>query len=158
MQAHDLRPPKGAKHARRRVGRGNASGHGTYSSKGLKGQKARSGKPLRAGFEGGQTPLVKRLPKRRGFRNRFRVEYRGVNLQELSVFAAGTEVTPELLKERNIISSLRVPVKVLGDGEIKTSLTVRAHKFSVSAREAIEAAGGQAIELGGTNEGNDDVG
>ena len=158
MQAHDLRPPKGAKHARRRVGRGNASGHGTYSSKGLKGQKARSGKPLRAGFEGGQTPLVKRLPKRRGFRNRFRVEYRGVNLQELSVFAAGTEVTPELLKERNIIGSLRVPVKVLGDGEIKTSLTVRAHKFSVSAREAIEAAGGQAIELGGTNEGNDDVG
>ncbi|HZP26424.1 MAG TPA: 50S ribosomal protein L15 [Dehalococcoidia bacterium] len=158
MQAHDLRPPKGAKHARRRVGRGNASGHGTYSSKGLKGQKARSGKPLRAGFEGGQTPLVKRLPKRRGFRNRNRVEYRGVNLKDLAGFAAGTEVTPELLKERNIIAGVKQPVKVLGDGQLAAALTVRAHKFSATARAAIEAAGGQAIEITGTSESNDDNG
>jgi large subunit ribosomal protein L15 len=158
MQAHDLKPPRGAKHARRRVGRGNASGRGTYASKGLKGQKARSGKPLRAGFEGGQTPLVKRLPKRRGFRNRSRVEYRGVNLKDLAGFAAGTEVTPELLKERNIIAGVKQPVKVLGEGQLAGALTVRAHKFSAAARAAIEAAGGQAIEIGGTSESNDSNG
>lgn len=148
MQAHQLRPPPGAKHARKRVGRGNASGHGTYSGRGIKGQKARTGREPKLGFEGGQTRLIKRLPRRRGFTNIFRVEYAPVNLRELQRFEAGTEITPELLKERGIISSLRKPVKILADGELTKPLTVKAHKFSLTAREKIEAAGGTAVELG----------
>ena len=148
MLAHELRPPKGAKHARRRVGRGNASGHGTYSGRGLKGQKARAGRKPKLGFEGGQTRLIKRLPHRRGFTNAFRVEYSPVNLRDLQQFEAGTEVTPELLKEKRVLRSLRKPLKVLALGELSKPLTVKAHKFSASAREKIEAAGGSAVELG----------
>ncbi len=148
MLAHELRPPKGAKHARRRVGRGNASGHGTYSGRGLKGQKARAGRKPKLGFEGGQTRLIKRLPHRRGFTNAFRVEYSPVNLRDLQQFEAGTEVTPELLKEKRVLRSLRKPLKVLALGELTKPLTVKAHKFSASAREKIEAAGGSAVELG----------
>src|SRR5438445_10807625 len=103
MQAHQLKPPPGARHARKRVGRGNAAGQGTYSGRGLKGQKARSGNKPRRFFEGGQTRLFKRLPFRRGFTNPFRLEYAPVNLHELELFHAGTEVTPELLKERRIL-------------------------------------------------------
>ncbi|HXG36213.1 MAG TPA: 50S ribosomal protein L15 [Dehalococcoidia bacterium] len=147
MIANDLKPPKGARHPRKRVGRGNASGHGTYSTRGLKGQKSRSGKPVRRGFEGGQTPLVKRLPKRRGFTNKFRVDYKEINLRDLNAFEKGAEVTPELLKERGLISNLRKPVKILGDGELTLPLTVHAHKFSQSAKERIEAAGGKAVEI-----------
>lgn len=147
MQAHDLRPPRGAKHARKRTGRGNASGHGTYSGKGLKGQKARSGSSPRRFFEGGQTRLFKALPMRRGFTNRSRKEFSPVNLEALNRFDEGTEVTPEQLKERGVISTLRRPVKVLGGGEIKKALTVRADRFSLSAREKIEAAGGSVIEM-----------
>jgi len=147
MLAHELKPPKGAKHARKRVGRGNASGHGTYSGRGLKGQKARSGRKPRLGFEGGQTRLIKRLPRRRGFTNPFRKEYSPINLRDLERLEAGTEVTPQLLKERGILRSLRQPVKVLAAGELSKPLTVRAHKFSLAAREKIEAAGGSAIEL-----------
>ena len=148
MLAHELRPPKGAKHARRRVGRGNASGHGTYSGRGLKGQKARAGRKPKLGFEGGQTRLIKRLPHRRGFTNAFRVEYSPVNLRDLQQFPAGTEVTPDLLKEKRVLRSLRKPLKVLALGELTKPLTVKAHKFSASAREKIEAAGGSAVELG----------
>ena len=148
MLVHQLRPPAGAKHARKRVGRGNASGHGTYSGKGLKGQKSRAGHKPRLGFEGGQTRLIKRLPHRRGFTNMFRVEYSPVNLRDLRPFEAGTEVTLELLKEKGVLRSLRKPVKVLGLGEISKPLTVKAHKFSSSAREKIVAAGGTAVELG----------
>src|SRR5436309_5518784 len=118
MQAHQLKPAPGAKHSRRRVGRGNAGGTGTYSGRGLKGQKARAGRKPRRFFEGGQTRMMKRLPRRRGFTNIFRVEYQAVNLAELSRFDDGTEVTPELLKERRIVRSLKQPVKILGTGEI----------------------------------------
>ena len=148
MQAHQLKPPPGARHARKRVGRGNASGHGTYSGRGIKGQKARTGREPRLGFEGGQTRLIKRLPYRRGFVNIFRVEYQAVNLRDLQRFEAGTEVTPELLRERRIVRSLRKPVKVLALGELTKPLTVKAHRFSMTAREKIEAAGGKAVQIG----------
>ncbi|MDP2675591.1 MAG: 50S ribosomal protein L15 [Dehalococcoidia bacterium] len=153
MYAHELRPPKGAKHARKRVGRGNASGHGTYSGRGLKGQKARAGRTPRLGFEGGQTRLIKRLPRRRGFTNLFRKEYSAVNLRDLERFPAGTEVTPELLKQSGILSTLRRPVKVLAMGELTRALSVRAHKFSMTAREKIEAAGGSIQEIGNGDSG-----
>lgn len=148
MQAHQLSPDKGSKHARKRVGRGNASGHGTYSTRGLKGQKARAGRKPRRFFEGGQTRLIKKLPHRRGFHNRFRVEYSPVNLDDLRRFDAGTEVTPELMKAKGVLRSLRKPVKVLADGDLGKALTVRAHKFSLTAREKIEAAGGSVVEIG----------
>jgi len=147
MQAHELRPPKGARHKRKRVGRGNASGHGTYSGRGSKGQKSRSGVGIRLGFEGGQTPLIKRLPRRRGFTNIFRVEYVPVNVKQLERFEVGTEVTPELLREVGIIKTLRQPVKVLGGGEITKALMVRAHGFSAVAKGKIEAAGGSVEEV-----------
>ena len=148
MHVHELRPPKGAKHARKRVGRGNASGHGTYSGRGLKGQKARAGRTPLLGFEGGQTRLIKRLPRRRGFTNLFRKEYSAVNLRDLERFPAGTEVTPELLRQSGILSTLRRPVKVLAMGELTRALSVRAHKFSMTAKEKIEAAGGSTQEIG----------
>ena len=147
MQAHELRPPKGARHKRKRVGRGDGSGHGSHSGRGSKGQKARSGGGPRLGFEGGQTPLIKRLPRRRGFTNIFRVEYAPVNLKQLERFEEGTEVTPELLREVGIIKTLRQPVKVLGDGEITKALIVRAHRFSAVAKGKIEAAGGSVEEV-----------
>jgi len=153
MQAHQLKPPKGSKHARKRIGRGNAAGQGTYSGRGLKGQKSRAGNKPRRFFEGGQTRLWKRLPARRGFRNPFRVEYSAVNLVDLERFDAGAEVTPELLKERGVLRSLRKPVKVLAGGELKKALTVRAHKFSVTAKEKIEAAGGSTVEIGNVDGG-----
>ena len=148
MLAHELRPPKGSKHARKRVGRGNASGHGTYSGRGVKGQKARAGHKPKLGFEGGQTRLIKRLPRRRGFTNIFRKEYSAVNLRDLERFDAGTEVTPELLKQSGVLRTLRQPVKVLATGDLTKALTVRVHKFSKTAKEKIEAAGGTAQEIG----------
>ena len=148
MLAHELRPPKGSKRARKRIGRGNASGRGTYSGRGVKGQKSRAGhKPL-LGFEGGQTKLIKRLPRRRGFTNIFRKEYSAVNLRDLERFESGTEVTPELLKESRVLRTLRRPVKVLATGELTKALTVKAHKFSMSAKAKIEAAGGSVQEIG----------
>lgn len=153
MLAHELRPPKGSKHARKRVGRGNASGHGTYSGRGVKGQKSRSGGKPKLGFEGGQTKMIKRLPRRRGFTNMFRKEYSAVNLRDLERFESGTEVTPELLKESRILRSLRRPVKVLATGELTKPLTVKAHKFSMTARAKIEAAGGTVQEIGDGDSG-----
>ena len=147
MLQHELRPPVGSRRKRKRVGRGNASGHGTYSGRGLKGQKSRSGGGVRQGFEGGQLPLVQRMARKRGFTNIFRVEYVPVNLSRLSKFPAGSEVTPEALVQAGVVKNLRRPVKILGDGRLDVALTVRAHKFSALARERIEAAGGVAEEV-----------
>ncbi|TMB99505.1 MAG: 50S ribosomal protein L15 [Chloroflexi bacterium] len=154
MQAHQLKPSPGSRHARKRVGRGNAAGQGTYSGRGLKGQKARSGRKPRRFFEGGQTRLMRRLPRRRGFKNPFRVEYCAVNLSDLRIFDAGAEVTPEFLKERGLIRNLKRPVKVLANGALDRALTVRVHKFSQTAREKIEAAGGSAMEMGNGDSSN----
>jgi len=147
MQAHQLKPARGSTHVKRRVGRGNASGVGTYSGRGLKGQKARAGNKPRRFFEGGQTRLLRRLPRKKGFFNRFRVEYAPVNLSQLNKFEAGTEVTPELLKKLRILRNLNKPVKVLATGEIDRALTITANRFSVTAKEKIAAAGGTVIEL-----------
>jgi large subunit ribosomal protein L15 len=147
MSLSNLRPPKGAKHARKRVGRGPGSGHGKTASRGSKGAKSRSGFRFKRGFEGGQMPLHRRVPKR-GFTNVFRVEYAVVNLDTLAeVFEAGSAVTPELLRERGLVRQSRAPIKVLGRGEITKALTVKAHKFSGSAAEKIAKAGGKAETL-----------
>jgi large subunit ribosomal protein L15 len=144
MSLSNLRPPKGAKHARKRVGRGPGSGHGKTASRGSKGAKSRSGFRFKRGFEGGQMPLHRRVPKR-GFTNIFRVEYAVVNLDTLAeVFEAGSAVTPELLRERGLVRASRAPIKVLGRGEISKALTIKAHKFSGSAAEKIAKAGGKA--------------
>ncbi len=147
MQQHELRSPRGARKGRRRVGRGNASGHGTYAGRGLKGQQARSGYSVKPGFEGGQTPLIRRLPHRRGFRNPFRVQYTPVNLKDLAKLPADSEVTPESLRAAGIVRSLRHPIKILGAGELTVALTVRAHRVSAAARAKIEGAGGAVEEL-----------
>ena len=147
MEQNELRPPKGAKKQRKRIGRGNASGHGTYSGKGIKGQQSRSGYKTRPAFEGGQTPLVRRLPRRRGFRNPFRVAYTPVNLTQLAKFPTDSEVTPESLREAGIVRSLRLPIKVLGGGDLTAALTVRTHRVSAAARAKIEGAGGAVEEL-----------
>ena len=144
MSLNNLRPPKGAKHAKRRVGRGPGSGRGKTASRGTKGAKSRSGFRFKRGFEGGQMPLHRRVPKR-GFHNPFRVEYAVVNLHVLeAVFDAGSAVTPDVLRERGLVRDSTAKIKVLGDGEIKKGLTIRAHKFSESAAKKIAAAGGVA--------------
>ncbi len=144
MSLNRLRPPKGAKHPRKRVGRGPGSGHGKTASRGSKGAQSRSGFRFKRGFEGGQTPLHRRLPKR-GFTNIFRVEYSVVNLDTLAeVFEAGSSVTPEVLRERGLVRKATGKIKVLGRGDITKQLTVRAHKFSGSAAQKIAAAGGTA--------------
>ena len=145
MKLHELQPAAGSKKARTRVGRGLGSGLGKTSGRGQKGQKARSGVGLRPGFEGGQTPLFRRLPKR-GFTNINAKEYTLVNLEQLNVFEDGTEVTPVVLKEAGIIRAEKSGVKVLGNGELTKKLTVKAAKFSKSAEAAITAKGG-SIEV-----------
>jgi len=142
MKLHELTPAPGSKHSRKRVGRGIGSGMGKTATRGHKGQWARSGGGVRPGFEGGQNPLYRRLPKR-GFTNRFRKEYAIVNLDQLNGFAAGTEVTPELLVEQGIVKNAMSGIKILGNGELTVSLTVKANKFSQSAVGKIEAAGGK---------------
>lgn len=148
MRLHDLSSPPGARTERRRVGRGSGSGRGTYSGRGLKGQKARAGGGVAPYFEGGQLPMVKRMPNLRGFTNIFRLEHAEVNVGRLNGFAADGEVTPEAMEAAGIVkSAVGKPIKVLGDGELDRALTVQAHRFSKSAREKIEAAGGSAVEL-----------
>jgi large subunit ribosomal protein L15 len=148
MSLNNLRPPKGAKHAKKRVGRGPGSGHGKTASRGHKGAQSRSGFRFKRGFEGGQMPLHRRVPKR-GFTNIFRIEYAIVNLDALAeVFDAGSSVTPELLRERGLVRKSHVPVKVLGRGDISKKLTVRAHKFSETAAKKITDAGGVAEVIG----------
>lgn len=132
----------GAKHSRKRVGRGVGSGHGTYSCRGLKGQNSRSGGGVHPLFEGGQNPLSKRLPYKRGFNNIFRTEYSVVNVDRLNIFPEGTEVTPETMVSAGIIKGLKKPVKVLGEGELSQKLVVKANKFSETAKSKIEATGG----------------
>ena len=148
MKLNEISDNPGALKVRKRVGRGIGSGKGKTAGRGVKGQKARTGVAVK-GFEGGQMPLHRRVPKR-GFHNPFRVEYAVVNLDTLAeVFDAGSEVTPELLRERGLVRKSHVPVKVLGRGEISKKLTVRAHKFSGSAAQKIAAAGGAAEVLDG---------
>jgi len=147
MKQNELSPSPGSKHTRKRVGRGDGSGHGTYSCRGLKGQKSRSGPGIGLRFEGGQTPLVKRLPHKRGFTNIFKTNYVLVKLQRLEVFDENTEITPQTLLDAGLIRSLKKPVKILGDGELQRSLVVKANKFSESAKKKIEAAGGRAEEI-----------
>ncbi len=142
---HDLAPAPGATHYRKRVGRGPGSGHGKTAGRGYKGQRSRSGYRHQRGFEGGQMPLHRRIPKR-GFTNIFRVEYDIVNLSDLDRFEAGAAVTPEALSDLRLTRRNR-PVKILGDGKIQKALTVSAHKFSASAKAGIEAAGGRCEVL-----------
>jgi large subunit ribosomal protein L15 len=147
MALSNLRPPKGAKHAKKRVGRGHGSGNGKTAGRGHKGAKSRSGFKHKIGFEGGQMPLHRRVPKR-GFRNPFRVEYAVVNLDTLEErFEAGTVVTPDLLRERGLVNGTGRLVKVLARGELAKAFTVQAHKFSGKAAEKIAAAGGSAQTL-----------
>ena len=143
MKIHTIQPAVGAVTSTKRLGRGIGSGLGKTSGKGHKGQWARSGGGVRPGFEGGQTPLARRLPKR-GFNNKFAVKYDIVNLDALNVFEEGTVVTPELLAELRIVTNKNNGVKVLGNGQLTKKLTVKADKFSASAKAAIEAAGGVA--------------
>ena len=143
MKQNELRPPAGAKHKRKLVGRGDGSGHGTYSGRGCKGQKSRSGGGVRLGFEGGQLPLIQRLPRKRGFTNIFKTEYNIVNVGKLAIFPPRTEVTPEELLRAGLISIPDHPTKILGAGDIRHPLLVNANKFSSSAEKKILAAGGE---------------
>ncbi len=147
MRQNELSPAPGSKKSRKRVGRGNGSGHGTYSGRGCKGQKSRAGYKMRPGFEGGQLPLIKRLPRKRGFVNIFRTEYTSVSIDKLNIFESGSEVTPEKLVAAGVIKSLSHPVKILADGDITHPLTVKANKFSAAAKAKIEAAGGKVEEV-----------
>lgn len=142
MKLHELRPAEGSTKAKKRLGRGTASGQGKSAGKGQKGQNSRSGGGVRLGFEGGQMPLYRRLPKI-GFTNIFRKEYAVVNLMDLERFENGTVVTPEVLKEAGLVKAMKSGVKVLGTGDFSKNLTVQAHKFSKTAAEKIAAAGGK---------------
>jgi len=142
MKLHELQPAPGSKKEPKRVGRGIGSGMGKTATRGHKGQWARSGGGVRPGFEGGQNPLYRRLPKR-GFTNIHRKEFAIVNLDELNKFAAGTEVTPELLIETGVVKNPKDGIKILGNGEVSVQLTVKANKFSQSAVDKIQAAGGK---------------
>ena len=150
--AQELAPPKGATHSKKRVGRGNGS-QGTYAGKGLKGQKSRSGKKLPYdAFEGGQFPSSRKFHTLRGFNNKWRVPFQPVNVAALDRFDAGTEVTPQSLRQAGILKHLNEPVKILGNGDISTKLTVSAHRFSETAKTKIEAAGGTCILIAGEEE------
>ena len=144
MDLSNLKPPKGAKHSKKRIGRGQGSGQGKTAGRGHKGAKSRSGFKFKRGFEGGQMPLHRRVPKR-GFHNHFRVQYEVVNLDLLGAkFEAGTVVTPELLREHGLVAGGDRPIKILARGDVGKALTVRAHKFSGKASEKLKAAGGTA--------------
>lgn len=146
MKLQDLKPDKGSRKKRTRVGRGIAAGKGKTAGRGQKGQGARGGKPKGAYFEGGTLPLVRRLPFKRGFNNIFRINYQEVNVAKLADFADGTVVTPALLAEKRIIRDATRPVVILGSGDLNKKLTVQANRFSKSANEKITAAGG-SIEV-----------
>ncbi len=148
MKLHDLKPTPGSKKKNKRVGRGIAAGQGKTAGRGTKGQRSRTGRGIKPYFEGGQLPLVRRLPHNRGFKNIWRVDYEVVNLDALDrKFEAGAEVTPEALVERGLVHHLE-HVKVLGDGALSKALNVKAHAFSASAKQKITAAGGQVEEIG----------
>jgi len=147
MRLDQLKASFGARRSRKRVGRGNGS-RGTYSGRGMKGQKSRSGGGVRPSFEGGQNPMVKRLPEHRGFVNIFKQRYATVNLDMLAArFSQESEVTPEKMQEVRLIRNLNLPVKVLGRGEMQRAITIMAHKFSTEAKRKIDYAGGRAVEI-----------
>ena len=149
MRLHNLKPRPGAKHRRKRLGQGESSGHGKTSGRGGKGQTARSGSSIRIGFEGGQIPLHRRLPKR-GFTNIFKKQWLEISLAALEQhFNADEEITPEVLHERGLIKKAKHDVVVLGNGEVSEPLRVSAHRFTKSARQKIEQAGGAVVEIGG---------
>ncbi|MFA9423956.1 MAG: 50S ribosomal protein L15 [Sedimentibacter sp.] len=143
MKLHELKPNPGSSKNRKRLGRGTATGQGKTAGRGMNGQKSRSGGGVRPGFEGGQMPLYRRLPKR-GFTNIFGTVYAEINVEDLNKFEDGAEITPEILKSEGIVKKQLDGVKILGNGELAKKLTVKAHKFSKSAVEKIEAAGGKA--------------
>ncbi|WP_322489443.1 50S ribosomal protein L15 [Chloroflexus sp.] len=147
MKLHDLRPAEGSHRKSKRIGRGHGSGKGKTGGKGMMGQKARSGPGPYRTFEGGQNRLVKRMPFKRGFTNKFRIEYEVVNVGSLADWPVELEVTPESLLDRRLVRRKKMPIKILGDGELSQPLVIKAHKFSASARQKIEAAGGKAIDL-----------
>ena len=152
MRQDELSPAIGSQRKRKRVGRGDGSGHGTYSGRGSKGQKSRSGFRMKPGFEGGQLPLIRRLPRKRGFTNLFKTKYNVLNLDGLNRFEAGSEITPEVLVAAGLVKSLRYPIKVLARGDISHPLSVKANRFSAAARAKIEAAGGTVEEIGHASE------
>jgi large subunit ribosomal protein L15 len=147
LDLNDLRPNKGANQKRKRVGRGTGSGHGKTSGRGTKGQNARSGGGVRWGFEGGQLPIQQRLPYKRGFTNIYKTPWEVVNIGRLAELEIDGPITPEALEARGVIRGAEYPVKILGDGELSTSLNVSAQAFSASAKERIEAAGGTVTVL-----------
>ena len=146
MKQNELKPAAGSRKSRKRVGRGPGSGLGKTSGRGEKGQKSRSGYSAKRGFEGGQMPLHRRIPKR-GFHNIFRKEYLTVNVERLNQFDAGTVVTPESLRDAGMLHKGHLEVKVMGNGDLKVALTVRAHKFTEAAARKIQEAGGKAEVL-----------
>mgnify|MGYP001204209730 FL=1 len=149
MHNHTLRSPRGAKKNRKRVGRGDSSGNGSYSGKGMKGQKSRSGGGVRPGFEGGQLPLIKRLPSLRGFNNIFKTNFTVINLGEIvECFPEGGDVTLQILQEKGLIDNPALPLKILGNGDVDVPLNVVAQKFSASATLKLEKAGGSAQVIG----------
>lgn len=152
MRQDELHPAPGSRKKPKHFGRGYGSGHGGYAGRGCKGQKSRSSVKLPRGFEGGQIPLTKRIPQKRGFNNIFKIEYNLVSLEKLNIFKPGSEVTPEKLLEAGIIKTLNNPVKILSGGEIDHPLTVKANKFSAAAKAKIEAAGGKVKEAGNASE------
>lgn len=147
MMEHQLAPTKGARKNRKRVGRGDAAGQGSTAGRGMKGQKSRSGSGPSIWFEGGQLPLIKGLPMKRGFHNKFKTYYSLVKLETLGRFDEGERITPELLLERGYLRNLNLPVKIVGDGEINKAVTVVAAKFTRSAKDKIEAANGTTEEI-----------
>ena len=147
MMEHQLAPAKGARKNRKRVGRGDSAGQGSTAGRGNKGQKSRSGGGVPPWFEGGQLPLIKGLPMKRGFHNRFKTYYSLVKVETLEAFEAGERITPERLLETGHVRNLKLPVKIVGDGEISKSVTVVAAKFTKSAKRKIEAAKGTAEEI-----------
>ena len=158
MKQHEISAPKGARRSRTRIGRGNGS-KGNYSGRGMKGQQSRSGSGPRPGFEGGQLPLVLKLPTRRGFTNIFRTDYAVVNLSSLEErFESGAQVTPETLMQVGLLRNLKLPVKVLAKGEVTKPLAVTAHRFSAQAKEQLVAAGGSVEELAAKKRGKANAG
>ncbi len=148
MNLHELRPARGAKKRRKRIGRGPGSGHGKTATKGHKGLLARSGGGKRPGFEGGQMPLIRRLPKF-GFSNPFRTQYAIVNLKSLEHWTGGETITPQAMVEAGLVKRSKLPIKILGSGEVKRPFVVQAHKFSKSAEAKIQAAGGRVEVISG---------
>ena len=147
MRHHEITSNRGSKKIGKRVGRGDASGHGSYSGRGVKGQNSRSGGGVKLGFRGGQLALIKSMPKLRGFKNIFRKEFEVINIRDLSKIKENTEVTPTFLKEIGLISNLEKPIKILGEGNLTYALNVSAHKFSKTAHDKIIAQGGIVKEI-----------